>query len=151
EVGPLIGNLRAMLLEQILAVVEQTGIDEPGHRDQMAIDGVIVDDRWEMLCLHLRRHKRREVEEVRCHQSWPDDVDLEYVDIGRLRRHHLEVEREAIGGGIGCRDEPDLVPCFLCPRLRAALAQLILLAESTARDRYRFGGRRLNREPENCN
>ena len=43
------GRLLAVLLQQVLAVVEHAGIGEPRHRDQLAADRVVLDDRLEVL------------------------------------------------------------------------------------------------------
>src|SRR5262249_11868793 len=81
----------------------------------------------------------RQVDQMRGQQAGPDDIDLEDVNVRRLRRHHLQVERDPVGLRVRRRDELHLVAGSLRPGLGAALAEFVLLAEGAAGD---GGGRR---------
>ena len=50
-----VGHLGAVLVEQVLAVVERRRVGEERQRDQLAVDGLRLDDRREM----LRRRRPR--------------------------------------------------------------------------------------------
>jgi len=78
------GNRLAIFPEKIGAIVEDTRIGEPRYRLQFAVDRVILDDRFEVPGLGPV-HVRRKIDEVRAQDAGPDHVDLEDVDVIRLR------------------------------------------------------------------
>ena len=65
----------------------------------------------------------------------PDHVDLEHVDVARAGSEQLLEQGEALGGGIGRRDDLDRVAGALRPGIDALLADLVFLAERAARER----------------
>src|SRR5262249_46208437 len=142
EVGPLLGHACAVAVEEILAIVEQSSIDEPRHSYELAIDRVIVDDGRELLLLQPLWQIGIQVDQMRGEQARPDDVDLEYIDIRGLRRQDLQVEGEAICRRVRRRDELYLIAGLLGPSLGAGLAELVFDAEGTAGDGDRRRGGR---------
>ena len=84
-------RLRAILRQQILAVIEQAGVDEPGHGDQFAVEGVVLHQGGKMLFFDTVG-VGFEIDEVLAQNTRPDDVDLEHIDIGGARRQPLLIQ-----------------------------------------------------------
>src|SRR6185436_8302213 len=126
-------------LEQILPVIEHADIGVPRQRDELSVRHTAGEDRGQMLLYRVAR-KRHEVDEVCGQNAAPDDVELEYVDIGGLGCENLLEQSEALARGIGHRHQTDLIAGRARPGLRAFAAQLELTSERAARDRDGFGG-----------
>ena len=138
------GRLLAIFLEQILAVVQDPGIGEPGHRDQVTVDRVVRDDRREVLVDRRLIDVLGEIDEVTGQDARPDHVDLEDVDVGRVGGQDLLVQCQALGRRIGRGDDLDLVARGRGPGLGTFLAELQLRADRAAGNRD-GGSRRTGR------
>src|SRR4029079_1359393 len=81
-----------------------------------------------------------EIDQVCGEDAAPHYVELEYVDVGRVRGENLLEQREALACGIGNRDQANFIAAGLGPRLCAFAAQLELASECTAGDGDGFCG-----------
>jgi len=120
-------------VQQVLAVIEQAGIGEPGHGHEPAVDGRALDHGRQMFG-GARPRRLGEIDEVAREDAGPDHVDLEDVDVGSVGGEDLLIEREAFGRRIGGRDDVHRISGALRPFVDSLLAELALLAERAAGD-----------------
>ena len=139
------GTFVAVLVEQVLAVVERRRVGEEGQRDELAVDGLALDDRGEMV-LGDAGEGLRQVEELVGELRRPDHVDAVDVDVGVPGREPQLVLGELVGGRGRHRDEGDRVAGLLLPGLHQLLVDLDVGADR-ARDEVDVDGQR-GRRPE---
>src|SRR6267378_1812494 len=135
QVLPGRGGLPPVLLEQVLAVVEEPGVGEGRQRHQLPADGIRLDDGRKVLGDDVLRDFLAQIHQVLGQEARPDDVDPDDVDLARLLRKELLEERELLVGVLGDGDDLHLVAGLLRPRLRAGLAEIELGADGTASNR----------------
>src|SRR6267378_3608556 len=124
-----------VLLEQVLAVVEEAGVGESRQRHQVPADGIGLDDGREVLGDDVLRDLLAQVHQVLGEEARPDDVDADDVDLARLLREELLEQRELLVRVLRDGDDLHLVAGLLRPRLRAGLAEIELGADGTASNR----------------
>ncbi len=131
ELGPGLRRvLEAVLLEEIAAVVEETGVGVPRHADQRAVDRVVFDDCREVQRRQLRE-RRVEIDGVLGHDARPDDVDLIDVVVRRLGAELLVVDGQAVGCALFARDEFGVDPGGLAELARSPLPAMAGLGGPT--------------------
>ena len=151
QVSPGFRNLGAILVEQVLAVEQQAGIHVPRHGDELATDRTGGHCRREILVDGACGHGFRQIEQVAFQRTSPDAIEDHHVDIGRLCRQELLVERQHVVPV--CRHGGDLhlVAGFLAPSFGTFLAELQFDAGRRAEDidGFRLRDSRVGgREPE---
>src|SRR6267143_2105871 len=129
------GRLPPVLLEQVLAVVEEPGVGEGRQRYQLPAHGIRLDDGREVLGDDVLRNFLAQIHEVLGEQARPDDIDPDDVDLARLLREELLEQRELLVRVLRDRDDLHLVAGLLRPRLRPGLAEIELGADGTASNR----------------
>ena len=93
-------GIEAMLLEQVGAVVEDSGVGVPGDADEFAVHRVVVDDAIEVLGA-LPADRLGEIDGVGRQNARPDDVDHHGVDVGGLCSKELLVLGQTLGRRLG--------------------------------------------------
>ncbi|MNF68453.1 hypothetical protein D3C84_503100 [compost metagenome] len=121
-----------MLVEQILAVIQQARVGEPGHAHQPTVDGGVVQLCLEIALGGVGRQHLAQVEQVIGEHAGPDHIDLDDVDIGRLGAENLLIEGQPLGCRIGRRHHLDAVAGLFRPDFDGFLAQLQFGAHGAA-------------------
>ena len=116
QLVPGLGRLQAVLLEQVLAVEQQAGVGEPGHAQQLAVDGVVGHDGREVLGLGALA-VLLQVDQVVLDDAGPDHVDHDHVDVGRLGGELLAQQGQVVGGAGRRGVQLDRVAVLLAPLL----------------------------------
>ena len=105
QFGPIARWLLAVFFEEIPAIIKQARVDEERYGDEFPGDGVIGEQRIEMIVQFICRNIGLEIDEMIGERARPDDIDLEYVDVGGARGQELLIESEPLIGIGWSRDQ----------------------------------------------
>jgi hypothetical protein len=132
EFGPCGRRRAAMALQEVLAIIEESGVDEERRGDQAPVHGIIGDQRRKVLVDGLFSQPRLQIDKMIGQHSGPGHIDLKHVDILRSGCEESEIEGETLFRIRRRRRQPNLVSGPLRPGLGSRLAELRLDPEGGA-------------------
>ncbi|MCY1441492.1 hypothetical protein D9M71_578100 [compost metagenome] len=121
---PGLGNRLVVLLEQVLAVIQQARVGEPWHRHQPSVHRGVIDLCLEVALGRVGGKRLAQIQQMFGQHPWPHHIDLNDVDVGGLRTEDLLVERQPLGRRVRRGNHLDVVAGLFRPRLDSLLAQL---------------------------